>query len=147
MWGYAYINFVSSTSMCNGIIKCISLLRLPFSSFFLDFFFLFWMNLEVWCIFRVLFGRNRATEKAVLARNSGKHSDHYVRRWACSQKKSSQKSQAHKRRSFNLGVGDLSSEKESRQRANFDQNKNKMYVYKNCNFISLEKMISFYNGT
>ena len=89
--------------------------------------------------FEFFFGRYRATEKAVLARNSGKHSDHYVRRWACSQKKSSKKSQANKRRSFNLGIGDLSSEKESRQKATFDQNKNKMYVYKNCNFISSEK--------
>ena len=41
MWRYAYINFVSSTSMCNGIIKCISLLRLPFSFFFLISFFPF----------------------------------------------------------------------------------------------------------
>ena len=45
-------------------------------------------------------------------------------------KKSSQKSQAHKRRSFNLGVGDLLSEKESRQMANFDQYENKMLAMK-----------------
>ena len=117
MWRYAYINFVSSTSMCNGIIKCISLLRLAFS-FFSKFFFSFFLDETCTsdAFFEFFFGRYLATEKAVLARNSGKHSDHYVRRWACSQKKSSQKSQAHKRRSFNLGVGDLSSEKESRQK-------------------------------
>ena len=99
----------------------------PFPFFLNFFFFLF---LDETCtsdaFFEFFFGRYRATEKAVLARNSGKHSDHYVRRWACSQKKSSQKSQAHKRRSFNLGVGDLSSEKESRQRLTFDQHENKM---------------------
>ena len=75
-------------------------------------------------------------------RNSGKHSDHYVQCWAFSQKKSSQKSQAHKRRSFNFGVGNLLSEKESRQRATFDQNETEiddMFMKRN-KYIFLAKM-------
>ena len=79
MWWYAYINFVSSTSMCNGIIKCISLLRWPFfSSFFLiSFFFFFGLTCMSDAFFEFFFGEI-ATEKAVLARNSGRHSDHYI---------------------------------------------------------------------
>ena len=105
------------------------------------FFSFFWMNLYVWCIFRVLFWKISRNGKGRFGPEFRKALWSLCSTLGLFTKKSSQKSQAHKRRSFNLGVGDLSSEKESRQRATFDQNKNKMYVYKNCNFISLEKNV------
>ena len=120
-----------------------------FFFFFLDFFFFFFgLTCMSDAFFEFFFGWYRGNGKGRFGPEFRKALWSLCSTLGLFTKNPPKKSQAHKRRSFNLGVGDLSSEKESRQRATFDQNENKMYaMFIVCKLIRqfcfIRKMICF----